>query len=93
MPVLPGDSREGLDASVLADDRARQFWDPDQRSGRWFAERNNLGLDPPLLWDAYLLFGPKARWDRVPTPLRSWGSPVIVKSDTLRRELAPYLRG
>src|SRR5688500_10806684 len=28
MRVLPGDSREGLDASVLADDRVRQFWDP-----------------------------------------------------------------
>jgi hypothetical protein len=93
MPVLAGDSREGLDASVLADDRARQFWDPRQRSGRWFADSDKLGLDPPLLWDAYLLFGPEARWARIPRPLVSWGSPVIARTDSLRRELAPFLRG
>ena len=93
MPVLAGDSREGLDASVLADDRVRQFWDPRQRSGRWFADSENLGLDPPLLWDAYLLFGPEARWERIPRPLVSWGSPVIAKSDSLNGEIAPFLRG
>jgi hypothetical protein len=93
MPVLSGDSREGLDATVLGDDRVRQFWDPQQRSGRWFADRRNLGLDPPLLWDAYLVFGPEARWDRIPRPLADWGSPVVARSGTLRRELAPYLRG
>jgi hypothetical protein len=93
MPVLPGDSRQGLDESVLEDDRVRQFWDPGQRSGRWFAAERNLGLGPPLLWDAFLFFEPGARWDRVPKPLRGWGSPVIGQSDELRRELAPYLRG
>ena len=93
MPVLPGDSREGLDESVLRDDRVRQFWDAEQRSGRWFAEHTNLAGDSPLLWDAYLLFGPSATWERVPVPLRWWGSPVIQESSELRRELAPYLRG
>ena len=93
MPVLPGDSREGLDASVLADDRVRQFWDPRQRSGRWFADSGNLGLDPPLLWDAYLLFGRNARWERIPRPLVSWGSPVITKTNSLSREIAPFLSG
>jgi hypothetical protein len=93
MPVLPGDSREGLDASVLADDRVTQFWDPRQRSGRWFADSGNLGLDPPLLWDAYLLFGRSARWERIPRPLVSWGSPVIANTDSLNHEIAPFLRG
>jgi hypothetical protein len=91
LPVLAGDSREGLDAAVLRDARVRQFWDPDQASGRWFADSANLGLDPPLLWDAYLVFGPKARWDRIPHPLKAWGSPVIEKSDDLRSALKPYL--
>ena len=93
MPVLGGDSREGLDPSVLDDERVRQFWDPRRLSGRWFADERNLGLSPPFLWDAYLLFGPDARWGRIPRPLDSWGSPVIAESATLRRELAPYLRG
>jgi hypothetical protein len=91
LPVLAGDSREGLDASVLEDERVRQFWDPAQATGRWFASRANLGLDPPLLWDAYLLFGPDARWGRIPRPLQAWGSPVISKSEQLRRQLGPYL--
>jgi hypothetical protein len=92
MPVLVGDSREGLDPSVLDDERVQQFWDGGRRSGRWFADRRNLGLDPPFLYDAYLLFGPSARWERTPRPLESWGSPVIAKTASLRTEIAPYLR-
>jgi hypothetical protein len=92
LPVLAGDSREGLDPTVLEDARVKQFWDSQQAAGRWFARRANLGLNPPLLWDAYLVFGPQARWRRVPQPLQEWGSPVIAQSDSLRRALEPYLQ-
>jgi hypothetical protein len=90
--VLAGDSREGLDASVLDGEQVRQFWDSEQVSGRWFARRGNLGLHPPLLWDAYLVFGPDARWDRIPRPLKTWGSPVIANAEELGRALRPYLQ-
>jgi hypothetical protein len=78
---------------VLEDDRVRQFWDPNQASGRWFGNPDNIGLNASPLWDAYLVFGPKARWDRVPSPLRAWGAPVIEDADGLRRALDPYLPG
>jgi hypothetical protein len=89
LPVLAGDSREGLDPTVLEDERVQQFWDAQQSSGRWFGRH---GFHTSLLWDAYLVYGPHARWTQTPGPLQASGSPVIAEAERLRRALAPYLR-
>jgi hypothetical protein len=85
MPVLGSDSRGEWDAGLLADSRVTSFWDEALVTGHWFADR--MGLDRPLFWDAYALFGPDARWDDVPQPLVSWGAPVIGVTSRLERDL------
>ena len=37
------------------------------------------------LIDAYLLYGPQARWDEQPPGLVSWGSTILSTRDSLSR--------
>jgi hypothetical protein len=93
MPMLPTDSRSEWDASVLADPRVSEFWDEDLTLGSWLADSDHLdlGFGGPVVWDAYLLFGPEARWEERPTHLVGFGSPVIGRTSELRREVEPLL--
>ncbi len=88
--VIAGDSRAGWSSSVLRDERVTHLWDEAGLIGDWFAERGpQLGLgelDSPL-WDAYLLYGPEAKWGELPVAVASWGSPVIYWEDRLREAL------
>lgn len=92
MPQFPGDARSRWDAAVLADRRTTHFWDQNSRSGRWFKDHVKLSYDTgPVLWDAYLLYGPKARWSDVPSPLISTGRTVIGSTAQLEHDLKPLL--
>ncbi len=37
--------------------------------------------------DAYLLFGPDADWEEIPTDLIAWGAPVVTNIDGLTKQL------
>lgn len=91
--MLPSDSREGWDASLLDDRRVSHFWDENRRVGTWLAERERSGLDygGPIVWDAYLAFGPNARWGDKLSGLAGSGWPVIGATGQLERDLAPLL--
>lgn len=93
LPMLATDARSEWDDGLLNDPRVRHFWDEERVAGRWFAEAD-LRADQfgPIVWDAYLLFGPGSRWDDEPTALLGSGSPVIGATDALKRELAPLLQ-
>jgi hypothetical protein len=86
---LFGDSRDKWDGGDLIDPRVVHLWDEADVSGTWFVEDlpGYRGED----WDTYLLFGPEARWDSVPSPLLASGSTVIARSDELKRAIAPLL--
>ena len=86
MPVLPGDRRAAWDRSVLADPRVTNLWDANALFGRWFQTHEGT------FWDAYLLFGPEAKWRGEPAGMISWGSTIISASDQLRHDLLPLLR-
>ena len=84
--MLPGDSREGWDEDVLADPRVTHYWDEDRVVGEALVEP--LGHDGPIVWDAFAVHGPGAKWDDRPTAA---GWPVIGETGRLQRELEPYL--
>ena len=89
--MYPGDDRSKWDSSLITDPRATLFWDQEKVVGRWFAEHNIADCGADILWDAYLLFGPEAEWDAVPSPLISWGVPVYHRSEDLKAAIRPLL--
>jgi hypothetical protein len=63
LPMLGGDdaAAAGAAASLVADPRARHFYDPGRRAGRAVARA--LGAaGGETAWDMYLFWGPGARW-------------------------------
>src|SRR3954451_20404727 len=89
-PMYPGDERSKIPARMFDDPRVTSFWDPREISGTWFGERGLAGLRG-VVWDAYYVFGPAARWDAAPGRLLSAGSPIIGSVDALQRTLVPLL--
>ncbi|MEO6214226.1 MAG: hypothetical protein ABIP65_11420 [Vicinamibacterales bacterium] len=94
--MVDGDSRQRWPADLLTDRRVTHFWDEEKTVGRWFAPRmdtaemeaarapDSSGLGQPVLWDAYLVYGPEARWDDEPTALRRWGRTILRTQSHLR---------
>ncbi len=93
MPILPTDARDKWDAHLLDDPRVTQLWDADRTTGRWFADDPTLGLGDggAVAWDAFLLFGPEARWDRGPAGLLASGTPIVGHFPELAAAVAPLL--
>ena len=88
--MLPGDSRAAWDGDGLTDPRVVHLWDEQKVVGNWFAA--NVSKREGTEWDAYALYGPRATWEEEPSPLVSWGGPVIGKHAQLRSDIAPLLR-
>ena len=89
--MYPGDDRSKWDENLLTDPRVTHFWDEDKIVGRWMVAQDIVDYPREIVWDAYLLFGPDARWKNVPEPLISWGTPVYHRRHKLKSELLPLL--
>ena len=87
--MFPGDSRGRWPADLLDDPRARHWWDEEKRAGRWFGEHPGFGgREGRVLWDAYLLFPPEARWgESGPAPVTGWGATIVENREDLRAQL------
>ena len=87
-PALPSDSRSSWDASLLDDPRVVNLWDAEQAVSTWAAGSDKLGIEPfgPILYDAFFLFTPAARWDEAPSGLVVAGLPVIGETSKLASE-------
>ena len=93
--MYPGDLRERWPSAALPDRRVLHYWDEEKEVGEWYAARmgemreqlapDSKGVEPPILWDAYLVYGPEARWDDAPTGLRRWGRTVLHTKEALRQ--------
>jgi hypothetical protein len=94
LPVLGSDTRESATkvTAVLADPRVEQFYDPGAKTGRWF--KTNVVDDIKRLqtrrvfgggitWDAFFLYGPKAKWTKAPKPHLSAGATIMRESEIL----------
>ena len=101
--MVEGDAREHWRADLLPDRRVAHFWDEARVIGTWFAPRtqseemekaltaNASGLGQPVLWDAYLVFGPESRWDDGPAGIRRWGRTILRTREGLREAVDALL--
>lgn len=91
--MWPGDNRSKW-KDKLADPRAVNFWDEGKIVGKWYAKhiQELEGYHGKVIWDAYFLYGPQAKWDHKPPPIESWGSPVFRKVGRLRKDLVRLLK-
>jgi hypothetical protein len=83
----------GPDASltipdVFTDPRVRHFRDQDKIAGEWFAALNG---NPGMTYDLYYVFGPEARWEDAPAPMRLAGATVITDTAEIEAALASAL--
>jgi hypothetical protein len=80
---------------MFEDSRVTSFWDGDRLAGRWFADHETGGLSAPgsIVWDAYLAYGPRARWSRAPTKPIVAGSDIIAHTAGLQRFAATLIAG
>jgi hypothetical protein len=101
--MYPGDVRERWPMEALSDPRVVHYWDDGKNVGRWYADRvpematsmasGSKGHEAPILWDAYLVYGPDARWDAAPTGLRRWGRTIMGTRDALKESVEGLLKG
>ncbi|MCZ6529203.1 MAG: mercury(II) reductase [Chloroflexi bacterium] len=89
--MYPGDHRSNWRADLLSDPRVTNFWDEGKLVGRWVVEQKIVDHPRSILWDAYLLFGPEAKWEDLPEPLIGWGKPVYHRRHKLRKEILPMI--
>lgn len=89
LPMLPTDVRALWDAAVISDTRAKHFWDKDKAVSNWLSKLpgDYEGVD----WDVYYLFGPEARWEDKPAPIRSVGATIMYERDKLLESIEPLL--
>lgn len=95
------DARDRWRADLLTDRRVEHWWDDGRVAGQYILD----GLRPhqsrrapgskefrgPILWDAYLLFDRRARWDStMPAPV-SWGYTILAARDALATDVRAHL--
>jgi hypothetical protein len=91
--MFPGDARSRWRPDLLTDPRVIHRWDEGKVVGRWYGERMSA-LRPKLtaesnwngeiLWDAYVLYSPKAGWDDAPNGVIHLGRTIVAARETLR---------
>ena len=74
----------------MPDPRVLHFWDAERFAGPWFAK--TVTGESGYMWDAYLLYGPNARWDAAPGPLIDSSGTIIEMGAQLRDKLAPLIK-
>ncbi len=94
MPMLGGEERSDWDGGPLVEKRVDHFWDEERVLGRWLAdnETGDVGSPGGIVWDAYFLFSPDARWDDEPPEPLAAGATIIGATDELQREAAELLQ-
>ena len=96
--MFGSETRENWPSEALTDPRVVHYWDDEKTVGRWYAERMSAmentrapGSSPlrgNVLWDAYLVYGPDARWAESPSHLRQWGRTILATQERLREAFA-----
>jgi hypothetical protein len=101
--MYPTDRPETWPADVLTDRRVRHYWDEEKSVGTWYGQRLNemesalapgsVGYRAPVLWDAYLVYGPESRWEDAPTGLRRWGRTILRTKESLLNSITDLWSG
>ena len=93
--MLVADNRGTWNPDTMPDSRVTHLWDLERQAGCRYAEHSPPSgfFGGPIIWDAYYLYGPEARWDDddVPKPLIGSGYTIMAKRKALAKEIAPLL--
>ena len=87
--MLSGDSRQGWDGYLVPDPRASNLWD-EKRLVSQTLGADVEGASQPV-WDAYLLYGPEARWGKEPPRPISTGYTIYAMREKLQKDVLPLL--
>ena len=87
--MLSGDSREGWDGYLVPDPRATNLWDEKRLVSQTLGD-DVEGASQPV-WDAYLLYGPEARWGKEPPRPISTGATIYATREELQKDVIPLL--
>ena len=100
--MFGGETRDDWSADLLTDPRVIHWWDEGKTVGRWYMPRvdamrsamspQSVGLAGNVLWDAYIVYGPEARWGDQPTGLRRWGRTILRTQEGLRDAFEALLK-
>lgn len=92
--MYAGDQRDRWPADALTDPRVLHYWDEEKVVGTWYAQHlsgivdrmapGSRGYEAPVLWDAYLVYGPESQWHDGPDGLRRWGRTILGTGEGLR---------
>ena len=92
--MFGNETRDDWTTELMRDRRVTHWWDEGKAVGRWYMPRigqmrdtmspKSTGFDDDVLWDAYLVYGPEARWEDAPTGLRRWGRTILRTQEGLR---------
>ena len=104
LPVLGSDNREAAKRAtrVLADARVEQFYDPGAKVGRWFKTnvvddikrlKNKGVFRGGITWDAFFLYGTKAKWSKAPKPPQSAGATIMAENAILAAAIRKLVAG
>ena len=86
------DAADEIDATILDDERVKQYWDGEGITGTYFAEADFGGLGySGFVYDVYYVFGPEAEW--ADSPERPTGArvPVVSYVDQLLADIRSQL--
>lgn len=75
LPMLPADDGHaaGEAGRLVADPRARHFYDPARRAGQAIARSlGTAGAEEQTAWDMYLFYDRLGRWQGEPPPPSDW---------------------
>ncbi len=87
-------NRRTWSPDLMQDPRVMHLWDEEAVVGRWFPKQEELRQltgPTPLAGSFYFVYGPEARWDRIPSPVVGAGHPIIDRRKDLRRDILPLL--
>ena len=99
--MYPSDARHRWRPDLLRDPRVEHWWDERRVVGTRLLKEigphqsrrapGSKDFRDEVLWDAYLLFEPGARWTAVmPTPV-SWGYTILAAREALAKRVAEQL--
>ena len=101
--MYPGDEPDRWPATSLPDRRVIHYWDEAKTVGEWYGQRldemkaqlapGSTGVEPPILWDAYLVYGPESVWSDTPTGLKRWGRTILVAREAFREAVETLKAG
>jgi hypothetical protein len=89
--MVGGDERSRWQRDLLTDSRVAHFWDEKKVIGRWYAKHLEYKGSGGVLWDAWALYGPEARWDQGPSHRVDWGRTIVGTRDKLRQQFEGLL--